>query len=131
MRRRTLRTLGEMPEAVRQLLPRLRDAAFAKVLLITLPEATPVHEAGRLQEDLLRAGITPFAWVVNQSFADNGFHDPTLVERGRRELTYIDEVGMRFASRLALVSWAAEAPVGPILLRQLATTRHAMGVSDR
>lgn len=61
-----LRTTSDMPEAVRSLLPRLRDPEFTRVLLVTLPEATPVHEAARLQDDLLRAGITPFAWVINQ-----------------------------------------------------------------
>jgi arsenite-transporting ATPase len=118
--REVLRTLSDMPDPVRNLLPRLRDPRFTRVLLVTLPEATPVHEAGRLQDDLLRAGITPFAWVVNQSFAGNGFRDPVLVRRGLRELPYIEEVATRFAARLALVPWKPEAPVGPVLLRQLA-----------
>jgi arsenite-transporting ATPase len=93
------------------------------VLLVTLPEATPVHEAARLREDLLRAGIQPFAWVVNQSFAGSGFRDPVLVERGARELPFIAEVRDRFSSRLALIPWSAAAPVGPARLRQLANSR--------
>jgi arsenite-transporting ATPase len=117
--RDVLRSMSDMPDSVRNLLPRLRDPQFTKILLVTLPEATPVHEAGKLQEDLARAGITPFAWVINQSFATNGFSDPVLVERGLRELPYIEEVGARFASRLALVPWKAEAPVGSVLLREL------------
>ncbi|MCX6634242.1 MAG: AAA family ATPase, partial [Acidobacteria bacterium] len=117
------RTTSDVPEAVRQLLPRLRDPRFTRVLLVTLPEATPVHEAARLQEDLLRAGIQPFAWVVNQSFAGDGFRDPVLVERGARELPYIAEVCDRFSSRLALIPWSAEAPVGPERLRRLANSR--------
>jgi arsenite-transporting ATPase len=121
--RDVLRSMSDMPDSVRNLLPRLRDPQFTRVLLVTLPEATPVHEAGRLQQDLLRAGIQPFAWVVNQSFAGNGFQDPVLIERGLRELPYIDEVRSQFASRLALVPWMAEAPVGPILLRKLAQAR--------
>jgi hypothetical protein len=48
--------MNEMPNSVRQLLPRLRDAGFTRVL-VRLPEATPVHEAARLQDDLPRAGI--------------------------------------------------------------------------
>jgi arsenite-transporting ATPase len=122
--REVLRTLSDMPDSVRNLLPRLRDPQFTRVLLVTLPEATPVHEAGRLQDDLLRAGIKPFAWVINQSFANNGFRDPVLVERGLRELPYIEEVGVQFASRLALVPWKSEAPVGAVLLRQLAQFGH-------
>ncbi len=118
--RDVLRSMSDMPDSVRNLLPRLRDARFTRVVLVTLPEATPLHEAGKLQEDLLRAGITPFAWVVNQSFASNGFRDPVLVERGLRELPYIEEAQAEFASRLALVGWKSQAPVGADLLRDLA-----------
>lgn len=127
--REVTRTMSDIPEAVRQLLPRLRDPQFTRVLLVTLPEATPVHEAARLQDDLLRAGIRPFAWVVNQSFAGNGFRDPVLVERGARELAFIAEVHDRFASRLALMPWNAEAPVGPERLRELANSAPALARS--
>ncbi len=121
--REVSRTISDMPEAVRRLLPRLRDAHFTRILLITLPEATPVHEAARLQDDLLRAGIKPFAWVVNQSFSDNSFRDPILVERGHRELPFIAEVRDELTDRFALVSWKPEAPVGPERLRRLASER--------
>ena len=80
--REVSRTQGEMPEAVRQLLPRLRDPAFTRVLIVTLAEATPVHEAERLQADLRRAGIEPFAWVINQSLLASGTRHPLLRERG-------------------------------------------------
>jgi len=109
-----------VPDAVRQLLPRLRDPAFTRVLLVTLPEATPVHEAARLQDDLRRAGIQPYAWIVNQSFADGAFRDPVLVERGSREAPYIAEVRERLATRFTVIPWKPAAPVGPELLRELA-----------
>lgn len=118
--REVSRTLGSGPEVVRHLLPRLRDPQFTRVLLVTLPEATPVHEAARLQDDLQRAGIQPFAWVVNQSFAGNGFRDPVLVERGIRELPYLVEVRERLAQRMALISWKAEVPKGLVRLREFA-----------
>jgi arsenite/tail-anchored protein-transporting ATPase len=115
------RTLSDLPDSVRQLLPRLRDPEFTRVLLVTLPEATPVHEAARLEEDLHRAGIGPFAWVVNQTFAANGFRDPILAERGERELPYIAEVRDRFSRRMAIVPWNPIEPVGAERLRRLAT----------
>jgi arsenite-transporting ATPase len=117
--REVTRTMSDLPESVRQLLPRLRDREFTRVLLVTLPEATPVHEAARLQDDLRRAGIESYAWVINQSFASDGFRDPVLVERGSREEPYIAEVRDRFAKRFSVVPWKAEAPVGPDRLREL------------
>ena len=78
-----------------------------------------MHEAARLQSDLLRAGITPFAWVINQSFAANGFSDPLLIQRGLQELPFINEVREQLAVRVALVPWKAEEPVGPTRLRDL------------
>jgi len=113
------RTASEIPEAVRNLLPRLRDGLLTRVILVTLPEATPVHEAARLEEDLARAGIRPFAWVINQSFSGNGFRDPILIARGRRELPYIREVLERHSKRRALVPWQPDEPVGPERLRDL------------
>jgi arsenite-transporting ATPase len=117
--REVTRSLSDLPESVRRLLPRLRDPGFTRVLLVTLPEATPVHEAARLQADLARAGIAPFAWVVNQSFAGNGFRDPLLVERGEREAPFLSEVRDRLAPRMVVVRWEPWDPVGPARLRQL------------
>jgi arsenite-transporting ATPase len=114
------RTQSDLPDSVRNLLPRLRDPEFTHVLIVTLAEATPVHEAAGLQEDLRRAGIEPYAWVINQSFAGDGFHDPVLAERGFRELPFIDEVRERHARRFALIPWRPEAPVGPERLSELA-----------
>ena len=80
------------PEAVKQLLPRLRDPNGTFVILVTLPEATPIHEAMHLGEDLVRAGIRPFAWVVNESLTPLTVTDPILVARRANEATHLDEV---------------------------------------
>lgn len=117
--REVTRTMSDLPESVRRLLPRLRDPGFTRVLLVTLPEATPVHEAARLQNDLDRAGIKTYAWIVNQSFAGDGFRDPVLVERGLREEPFAAEVRDRLATRFAVIPWKPEAPVGPERLREL------------
>ncbi|MCB1955925.1 MAG: arsenical pump-driving ATPase [Rhodocyclaceae bacterium] len=103
--REVLRSRGELPEAVRMLLPRLRDPGYSRMLLVTLPEATPVHEAERLQADLRRAGIEPWAWVINQSLAASGTTDARLAARGAYELGWIDEVATRHARRCALLPW--------------------------
>ncbi len=117
--REIARKASAMPEEVLKLLPHLRDARFTRVLIVTLPEATPVHEAAALQDDLRRAQIEPCAWVINQSFAESGSRDPLLLARGRGEAPYIREVVEKLSKRTALVPWVAEEPVGPEKLRQL------------
>jgi arsenite-transporting ATPase len=117
--REVMRTQGDMPEAVRQLLPRLRDKDFTHVLIVTLPEATPVHEAERLQGDLARAGIKPFAWVINQSLLASGTHDPLLCQRGAYEIPFIRHVADTLGNRSVLIPWLAEAPIGQHGLEQV------------
>ncbi len=118
--REVSRTQGDVPDEVRQLLPRLRDGTFAHVVLVTLPEATPVHEAAQLQDDLRRASIEPYAWVVNQSFAATDVTDPILRARGDREATYLAEVRDTLAARVACIPWVGEPPVGAASLEALA-----------
>ncbi len=120
--REVLRTQSELPDAVQQLLPRLRDPEFSKVILVTLPEATPVHEAMELQADLGRAGIQPFAWVVNQSLAPLVVHHPLLRARQDSELRYIAEVKHQ-TGRFVVCPWLTKDPTGAEGLRQLTTTR--------
>ncbi len=104
--REVLRTAGSAPEEVRRLLPRLRDPAFTRILLVTLAEATPVHEAAALQRDLARAEIHPFAWVINQSLLPLRVTDPVLVERRANERRFHAEVHA-LAARVAVVPWTS------------------------
>lgn len=105
------RNLSHIPDSVKRLLPQLRDPNFTKILIVTLPEATPAHEAERLQNDLRRAGIDPFAWVINQSFLAAGTEDPVLVERANLEIRYIDEIQHKLSMRAALIPWQVEAGI--------------------
>ena len=105
--REVSRTMSDIPETVRQLLPRLRDPLFTKVFLIALPEATPVHEAMALQKDLRRAGIEPAGWIVNQSLAPLTVTNPVLCQRRTREFRYIDEV-VNQGLPTFLIPWQAE-----------------------
>lgn len=109
------------PEAVLHLLEHLRDPAYTRILLVTLPEATPVHEASALQDDLRRARIEPFAWVINQSLLMSGTADPLLRQRELNEHRYIDEVAQGLARRVALLPWQPEEPSGPGPLLRLAS----------
>ncbi len=102
--REVLRKAGGSPEAVQRLLPRLRDPNYTQILLITLPEATPIHEAMQLERDLARAGIKPFAWVINQSLTPLAVRDPVLRSRRAGEAIYIEEI-VGHAGRIILEPW--------------------------
>jgi arsenite-transporting ATPase len=108
------------PEEVLKLLERLRDPAFTHILLVALPEATPVHEAAALQEDLRRAHIEAFAWVINQSLLNSGSCDPLLKRREASEHRYLLEVVEKHARRTAWLPWQPEEPIGPDALASLA-----------
>ncbi|MFZ2266601.1 MAG: arsenical pump-driving ATPase [Azonexus sp.] len=98
----------------------LQDNKQTKVLLVTLAETTPVLEAANLQTDLRRAGIEPWAWVINNSVAATPVHSPLLRQRAKNELREIDAVATRHATRYAVVPLLAEEPIGTARLRQLA-----------
>ncbi|MBK1735977.1 arsenical pump-driving ATPase, partial [Halorhodospira abdelmalekii] len=98
---------GVAPE-VEQLLPRLRDPHYTRMLLCTLPEATPVHEAAALQADLRRAGIEPAAWIANQSLTPLAVTDPVLRARQVHEARYLREILAEHHNRLVIEPWSEE-----------------------
>jgi len=100
-------------------LMRLRDPAFTRLLIVTLAEPTPVFEATALQDDLRRAGITPYAWIINASLAAANPRDPLLVARAAAEVGLIHQVQATLARRCYLVPWRPEPPDGAALLAAL------------
>ena len=106
--REVAKSAGDLPEEVKRLLPRIRDPRFTRVLIVALPEATPTHEAASLQYDLRRAGIEPYGWIINRSFAVSGTQDPDLLAKGVDELKYIGEIVEQNSKRVVLSPWVAE-----------------------
>lgn len=106
--REVARNSAGVPESVRNLLSRLRDPDFTRVIIVTTPEATPVHEAARLQADLRRAGIEPSWWIVNQCLSGANTADALLRARANRELPLIEEVRRCHAARLVVVPWLSD-----------------------
>jgi len=98
----------------------LQDPKQTKVLLVTHAETTPVLEAANLQQDLRRAGIEPWAWVVNNSVAAAAPKSPLLRQRAHNELREIEAVSTRHAARYAVVPLLKEEPVGVERLLRLA-----------
>lgn len=102
---------------------RLQDPERTKVLIVTLPETTPVLEAAGLQEDLRRAGIEPWAWVINASLAAATTSHPLLRLRAAAELPEIAKVEREHAGRLAVLAMQADDPVGVERLRAFSGQR--------
>lgn len=98
----------------------LQDSERTKVLIVTLAETTPVLEAANLQADLRRAGIEPWAWIINNSLAFAHPASPLLQQRAASELAQIEAVSTQHTKRWAVVPLMAEEPAGVERLRQLA-----------
>jgi arsenite-transporting ATPase len=101
-------------------LMRLQDPKLTKVLIVTLAETTPIMEAASLQADLRRAGIEPWAWIINNSVAAAMARSPLLRQRAANELREIDAVANQYAQRYAVVPLLQQEPVGVIRLLELA-----------
>ncbi len=103
-------------------LMRLQDPALTRVILVTLPEVTPVSQAAALQEDLRRARIEPWAWVLNKSIAAAGTRDPLLQARLAAEHRQAARIANGLAKRLFVLPWLPTPPVGVQALTSLTAT---------
>ena len=109
------RTKGEIPESVARLLPRLKSDE-TEVIIVTLPEATPVYEALRLEEDLKRADIAAKWWVVNQSLYGTDTSNPILTAKAAGEIEWINRINEHANGKFALISWSPDDIKGDYLL---------------
>ncbi len=114
-----MRHSGDMKGKMVTPMMRLQDPEQTKIMIVTLPETTPVLEAAHLQNDLQRAGIEPYAWIVNSSLAAAQTHNPLLLQRARSEQEQIDKVRNELCERFAVVPMQAAEPVGADKLKQL------------
>jgi len=99
----------------------LRDSTKTRVLVVTLPETTPVLEAAELSEDPGRAGIRPWAWIVNVSLSVAPPRSSFLVEGAKNEIALIERVRALHTGRWAVVGLRGEEPVGPASLAALSS----------
>ena len=112
---------GKTSARVVTTLMRLQDPEYTKIILVTLPETTPVSQAEALQEDLRRAKVEPFAWVINKSILATGTRDPLLTARLSGEAKQIARVSERLAKKVFALQWLAKPPVGIDELSKLVT----------
>jgi len=118
--REVARQMGDSKQHFTTPMMQLQNPHQTKVLIVTLAETTPVLEAAHLQNDLRRAGIEPWAWVINNSVAATTVHSALLRQRAANELPEIAEVADRHAQRYALVPLLREEPTGVERLLALA-----------
>ncbi len=107
---------GSIPEAVIKLLPTLRDKTYTEVIILTLPEATPVHEAKRLQEELERAGLYNKWWLVNNSLYQADTTNSTLKVKGYQEVAWINKIHDYTSGNIGLVPFIGDSLKGQRLL---------------
>jgi arsenite-transporting ATPase len=100
-------------------LMRLQDPAYTKIILVTLPEVTPVTQAAALQADLRRANIEPYAWVLNKSVLTAGTRDPLLAARLTGERKQLVRMSEGLAKRIFTVPWLILPPIGLAELSKL------------
>ena len=100
---------------------RLQDPAYTRIILVTLPEVTPVSQAAALQDDLRRAHIEPYAWVLNKSMLAAGARDPLLAARLQGEAAQRSRLAAGLAKRLFVVPWLVVPPVGAVELGRMVT----------
>lgn len=109
------RTKGETPISVQRLLPRLRDEKQTEVIIVTLPEATPVFEAQRLSDDLNRAGINNKWWVVNQCLSLTNTKNSMLIARADAEKQWLEKVKEISSDNFVGIPWFQDASIESIV----------------
>ena len=111
-------------------LMRLQDAAYTKIILVTLPEVTPVSQAAALQDDLRRAHIEPYAWVLNKSVLAAGTRDPLLAARLAGERKQMERLLGGLTKRVFTVPWVLRPPIGLAELSSLVSRNTATSASE-
>ena len=102
------RSQGDIPESVKKLLPKLRNEEETEVIIVTLAETTPVHEAMRLQKDLGRAGIHSKWWVINSSLYTADTTNAILKAKASNEVQWINKVNEISKGNFAIIEWIPE-----------------------
>ena len=110
------RSEGDIPESVKKLLPTLRNERETEVIIVSLPETTPVYEAMRLQKDLNRAGINSKWWVINSSLYATNSNNKILKAKASNEIQWINKVDEISKGNFAVIEWKAEEVKGDKLL---------------
>ncbi|TVR80078.1 MAG: arsenical pump-driving ATPase [Chitinophagaceae bacterium] len=115
--REVMRNTGMDPAKIKTPYMSLQDTNLSKVILVSLPETTPMREAAALQDDLKRAGIHPFAWIINQSLSmQKNISDPLLKSRALAEVKVVNEIDEKLAAKIYGIPYIAEEQLLPALL---------------
>lgn len=115
--REILRTTGMDPQRIKTPYMALQDRELSRIIMVALPETTPMREAAALQEDLDRAGIPTYAWVVNQSLSmHKDIKDPLLKSRAGAETMVIREIEERLTNKVYGILYITREKLLPAIL---------------
>lgn len=89
----------------------LQDPHYSKLLIVALPETTPITEAAKLQDDLRRSNIEPYAWITNQTMSATETSDPLLKQRAIEEIPLLNEIEAKHSKKLYTIPWISKDPV--------------------
>lgn len=96
----------------------IQDPDYSKLLIVALPETTPITEAAKLQDDLRRSNIEPYAWIANQSMSATEISDPLLKQRAIEEIPLLNQIETTHSKKLYTIPWVSEDPVLQSLLEK-------------
>jgi arsenite-transporting ATPase len=115
--REVLKTTGLDPEHIKTPYMSLQDSELSRIILVSLPETTPMREAAALQDDLKRAGIGTYAWVINQSLSmQKNLKDPLLKSRAFAEVDVINKIDENLTKRIYGIPYLPQENILPALL---------------
>lgn len=110
---------GDVADAERELLPKLKNPDETEVIIVTLAETTPFYEAQRLADDLKRAGLTVKWWVINASYTLTDTSSAFLKAKAANESPWIQKVNQISNGSYALIPWKPFEVKGKNLLELL------------
>lgn len=124
------RSEGDIPKSVLKLLPRLKNEKETEVIIVTLPEATPVYEAERLQKDLKRAGINNKWWIINSSLLATDTKSDFLRTKAKSEIQWINRVNEISSGNFAVAAWHSEELKGNNLKKLIKNLKRKLRIKN-
>ena len=110
--------------------PKVETQRYIDKIMAAKPPNLDAQEQALMQEDLRRASVEPYAWVLNKSVLGAGTHDPLLAARLAGECKQIERMSAGLAKRLFTLPWLTVPPIGCVELSKLVRSPTSSAASD-